>query len=224
MIYTAAGLWVDTTEVTHDGYYSVMKANPSYYNRSNCGQCPIENITATEAMLYANARTKAEQGSTDTVYSYSGITWGSPPSYSSSLKTTEAQALTHLVINSNSKGYRLPTAAEWGTLEKGGKAVNFVYWEAYYTDAYAAMDSSVLYAWYKVNAAGTPQIVAQKIPNDFGLYDMVGNVEEYTSTLNAQGTSYISKGVAADATLGAVVMMMAAQSQWLTGVRLVRNP
>lgn len=36
-------------------------------------------------------------------------------------------------------------------------------------------------------------------------------------------THDVSKGVAADATQGSLSMMMAAQAQWLTGMRLVRE-
>jgi len=224
MVYTIIGLWADTTEVTHAAYYAVMGTNPSYYNRTNCNQCPVENLTATEAMLYANALTKAEMSSADTVYSYDAITWETPSGTSAATKTKEASALVNVVIHTDRKGYRLPTEAEWILLQKGTSTLSGVYWKADYVGiTNGAENNTGLYAWYSVNAAGIPQAVAQKKPNGFGLYDIIGNVEEYTSSTTAQG-AYISKGVAADATLGSLLMIMAAQAQWLTGARLVRNP
>lgn len=223
MIFTPANLWVDTTETTQAQYSSVMSYNPSYFNRTGCPTCPVENITAFEAMLYANERTKMELGSMDTVYKYALITVGPPGSVSAQTKTSEVQDLIGLTIRKGAKGFRLPTEDEWKILQKGTSTLNGVYWKALYPGDYASAQANAgLYAWYSVNASGTPRSVAQKLPNGFGLYDICGNVEEYTQTLY-QG-SYVSKGVAADATLGALMLIMVAPEQWLTGVRLVREP
>jgi len=226
MVYTPTGLWADTTEVTRSAYEAVTGLKPSYFalvNTSPCPRCPVENITAQEAMLYANALTRKEMSPDDTVYAYTGITWTVPVKGSTAAytKTKEAQGLTQLTIRPGAKGYRLPTEAEWKRLAAAGGAQNNVYWYSYYKSPYEAFDSSGLYAWYKNNAAGMPKAVAQKIPNKYGLYDLMGNVEEYTST--PDGNDYVSKGVAADATQGSLNMMMAAQAQWLTGMRLVRE-
>lgn len=223
MIFTAANLWVDTTETTQAAYAATMGESPSFYNRTGCPSCPVENLTPYEAMLFANARTKAELGSLDTVYQYASVTYGTPGTTSAQTKSTEAQALVGLAIRSGAKGFRLPTESEWELLQRGGNSSTDPYWVPLYPNDYAAATSHAdLYAWFKDNASGTPKVVAQKIPNGYGLYDILGNVEEYTSTPKASG--YVSKGTAANATLGALMMVMGVQSQWLTGVRLVRDP
>ena len=89
-------------------------------------------------------------------------------------------------------GYRLPTESEWEFAAKSGSDASF--WTANggafipssnttdCTNAWLLDDGSSLsdYAWYcGNNLENTPQEVAGKNPNDFGLYDMHGNVNEW---------------------------------------------
>ena len=77
------------------------------------------------------------------------------------------------ILNSktNSQQYRLPTEAEWEyACRSGGKKQKF---------SGGNRISSV--AWYDMNSKNESHPVSKKRPNDLGLYDMSGNVQEWCS-------------------------------------------
>ena len=68
--------------------------------------------------------------------------------------------------------YRLPTEAEWEYACRAG--TNTIY---YFGNDEKDLDK---YAWYKSNSDNKFQKAGQKLPNAWGLYDMLGNVCEWT--------------------------------------------
>ncbi len=68
--------------------------------------------------------------------------------------------------------YRLPTEAEWEYACRASSSTAY-----YFGDNASELDK---YAWYKKNSGDKFQISGQKMPNAFGLYDMIGNVSEWT--------------------------------------------
>lgn len=68
--------------------------------------------------------------------------------------------------------YRLPTEAEWEYACRAGS--NSTY---YFGNNPAELDK---YAWYEKNSGDKYHKTGQKLPNAFGLYDMLGNLLEWT--------------------------------------------
>ena len=64
-------------------------------------------------------------------------------------------------------GYRLPTEAEWEYAARAGTTGG----------SYGELDAV---GWYNVNSGGSTHAVGGKTANSFGLYDMLGNVWEWT--------------------------------------------
>jgi formylglycine-generating enzyme len=65
--------------------------------------------------------------------------------------------------------YRFPTEAEWEYAARGGRR--------YFK--YAGSDKLKEVGWYNDNSDGVTHPVGEQLPNEYGLYDMSGNVYEW---------------------------------------------
>ncbi len=77
--------------------------------------------------------------------------------------------------------FALPSTTQWKYAATGGNRS-----QGY---NYAGSNTPGDVAWYKGNTT-TRQNVKMKTPNELGIYDMSGNVAEYTSTKNSSFSSY----------------------------------
>lgn len=81
------------------------------------------------------------------------------------------------------KTYRLPTEAEWEYAARSGKNKQ--------DNLYATTHQLGEVAWYNENSEAKTHPVGEKIPNELGIYDMIGNVREWCS--DWYGTDYYSR-------------------------------
>ena len=90
--------------------------------------------------------------------------------------------------------FSLPSEEEWEYAARGGQKSNHY--------RYAGSNDLNEIAWYRANSGETTHPVGEKTPNELGLYDMCGNVWEWTETpahsyasdVNAGGTIFIRRG------------------------------
>ncbi len=157
--------WIDTVDVTQLRYFTLTGKRPvsdtSSYGIGN--NYPVYNVTWFDAVLFCNARSKAEN--LDTVYTYSGN-----PVYSNGSVTS----LTGLGYDLTRDGYRLPTEAEWEFAARDGSS-NLPFQTS--ADSLLALSC----AWFSGNSLNSTHPVAAKARNQLGLYDMAGNVFQWTN-------------------------------------------
>ncbi len=194
-----------TTEVTQGQWRAVAQAegwgeDPSYY--SACGDdCPVELVSWFEVLEYANALSR-NAGLTE-CYVLSGCTGTIGSGCGGNYYCYDGYSCTTVSLNGVTKpqdceGYRLPTEAEWEYSIRAGTTTAF--YNGGITQQYRdpldpnldeigwyGGNSGVDYSggwncsgWYPGSTTCGTHPVASKAPNAWGLYDMSGNLWEWT--------------------------------------------
>jgi formylglycine-generating enzyme required for sulfatase activity len=145
------GFWIARTETTQAQFANWKDAAQRYPSiHKDCGDCPVENVSLVTAAQYANAASIA--GGLPTCYLEDGT------DLVASLAGDPYACL----------GYRIPLEAEWEYAARAG--------EPY---LYAGSDTAADVGWTLATSKETHP-VGELMPNAWGLYDMTGNVVEWT--------------------------------------------
>ncbi len=166
------GFCISQHEVTQDTYEDYIGYNPSEHD--DCGGfCPVDGITWHQAAWFTNKLSDAQ--GLERCYDCGGS--DSDASCTSRGSPYEC------------KGFRLPTEAEWEYAARGGESASYpnggtlVAGDEDNCDGSLVLDNGSRLddvAWYCGNGEGTTHQVAQLVHNPLYLYDVVGNVSEWT--------------------------------------------
>jgi formylglycine-generating enzyme required for sulfatase activity len=209
------GYWIATTQTTYEQWYEVRKwaeANGYVFqnkgregSNGNTGKAPTESkkhepvttITWRDAIVWTNAL--SEIMGFELVYR---------TKEGNIIRNSNANIVDSAVQN-DTNGFRLPTMYEWemaarwrnesgdGSIMAGGR-----YWTPGQFASGAIKKAknnkeTKRVAWYSSNSRFKTHPAGEKTPNDLGLYDMSGNVWEWTYTASGsyrfiRGGSYYS--------------------------------
>lgn len=136
-------------------------------------------ITRDEFDVFYKDATTSENSAVDAVTrpspQYVDLSWGMGKEGGypiNSLSQYAALMYCRWLYNKTGVFYRLPTEAEWEYACRAGTTTRF-----YFGNDEKQLDN---YAWYENNSEEKFKKVGQKLPNAWGLYDMLGNVSEWT--------------------------------------------
>lgn len=205
--------WIAETSVTYRLWYAVyMWAIGQGYTFANSGQDgsggradepptkeeqqPVVGVSFRDSIVWCNAL--SEMLGLDPVYTYKGMI----------LRDATSEKPCDHAVQERTNGFRLPTTMEWalaaryrgdndtyGAVEypKGER----IYWTPdhyasgaigpatiwHWDSGWKPSSATLEVCWCSENSGGGTMPVGEKRPNSLGLFDMCGNVEEWTFTI-----------------------------------------
>ncbi len=118
-------------------------------------------------------------------YPVVGVTWAQAKAFCN-WRTKQLNSFQEMIKNPGVMDYRLPSEVEWEYAARGGHLMTLYPWGSYYTrnqeGSYVANFKPTRGNYVSDSQNNiTTQKVANYLPNSYGLYDMAGNVAEWTS-------------------------------------------
>jgi formylglycine-generating enzyme len=190
------GFWMDRTDVTNDqfarfvlatGYVTVAERKPRV---EDYPRAPPENLVAG-SVIFSPPDHPVPLNDQFQWWSYvKGANWRHPEGPNSNLKGREQYPVVHIayedaVAYANWAGKRLPTEAEWEFAARGGLSGKLFPWGDTFRPKSKWM-ANTHQGHFPNNDSGEDgyvgiSAVAKFPPNGYGLYDMAGDVWQWTS-------------------------------------------
>lgn len=165
-----------------DSYHTEMPVHEVCLSSFSISSFPVTRREFEKFVAETGYRTDAEKSGG--CYTYDSNSWKKDPTASwrkpgfqqesdhpvVCVSWNDTYAYTDWITRKNNRIYRLPTEAEWEyAARSGGKQERF-----------AGGDDVDKLAWYASNSDNRTHPVGRKQPNGLGLYDMSGNVWQWT--------------------------------------------
>lgn len=146
-------------EVKQDQWKHVMGSNPSYYK---CDECPVNNVTWDEVQEFIG-KLNEMTGKTYRLPTEAEWEYAARGGHHEQLikKSHTRGGVNELLVSEDNQFKRVPEKELKGKRYSGRRA------------------GPQSIAWYKSNSKDRVHPVGRKQPNELGIYDMNGNVEEW---------------------------------------------
>jgi len=196
------GFWIDQHEVTNAEFEKFVEAT-GYVTLAERGVDPkahpgMEEVSVPGSVLFIQPTSLSRGGDLTEWWQYvKGANWREPEGPGSSIKGKENHPVVHVAYEDAQAyarwlGRELPTEAQWEYAARGGRNEGEDWSQAFDKDGKPIANSwqgiFPVYNTEEDGYAGTAPVGCFP-PNGYGLYDMIGNVWEWTNDWYVPGHS-----------------------------------
>jgi formylglycine-generating enzyme required for sulfatase activity len=231
MVSISTGFWIAETETTQELYQLIMRENPSLFKYNPAAgeaqsRRPVDNLLWYETVLFCNRLSLA--AGREPVYGAWGILdfeeyirWA--------IDTKSDSAESNIYMDEKANGYRLPTTSEWawaciGADVQNTGRINTTGVKKHYSGGPIGSDTGIEnFAWYYFNSGGITHEVGKKSCNELGLFDMTGNVAEWTWNSAFAGFAWETQGTFPISEYVKGIRSVPFERWSVCGVRIVSN-